>query len=84
MTRLSHGYSAQIGGYDAWKIYIMTLVRFKQIISAFHPQSRASFYGDKFHKMDYFICVLNDKEKMIFVLEYHSASDEGGIAARIQ
>ena len=68
MIHLGYGYAVQLRGYDAWTKDIMTLIRFKQIHSAFHPEVGTTFCGDKFNQLCYFICMFNDKAKIIFVL----------------
>ena len=59
MIHLGHGYSVQLRGYYDWKTYVMTLIRFKHIFSAFHPESGTYFYRDICHQLRYFIRMLN-------------------------
>ena len=61
MIHLCHGYSVKISGYDARKKDIMTLIRFKYIRSAFHPENGNSVCGDKYHHLSYFFCMFNEK-----------------------
>ena len=49
------GYSVQLKGYSPWAKDIMSLVRFKQIRSAFHPQAEKSICGDNCHQLRFFI-----------------------------
>ena len=82
--RLGRGYSVQLGGYDVWGGYFMTLIKFKQKFSAYHPEIIKYFCGDKCHKMHYFICMINDKAKIIFVLGDHGDFDQMGIVVRVR
>ena len=82
IIHLGRRYSIQIRGYDAWSHYVMTLIIFKQINGAFHPENGTSFCGDKYHQLRYFIRMFNDKAKIMFVLGEHDAFDEGGITMR--
>ena len=84
MINLGHGFYVQLGGCDDWGVYIITLIRFKQIRSPFHLEAGTYFCGDKFHQLCYFIRMFNDKLKNIFVLEDHCAFDEGGITMMIR
>ena len=79
MVHLGHGYYVQLEGYGDWSKYSMTLIRFKQIRSAFHPDYRTYFCGDKFHQLRYFILMFNDKEIIIFFLGEYVAFYEEGI-----
>ena len=60
----------------------MTLIIFKYIRSDFHPEAGTYFCGNKFHQLHYFIRMLNDKSKIIFVLGDHCAFDEVIISTR--
>ena len=84
MIHLCHRYSVQLRGYDAWKKYIMTLIRFKEIYSAFHPEAGTSFCGEICHQMRYFIRMFNGKAKIIFVLGEHGVFGKVGIVMRIR
>ena len=79
---IGDGYSIQLRGYDAWAKDIMSLVRFKQIRSAFHPESDKSLCNDKCHQLRYFIRLFNMKAKEVFALGANISFDEGGIAMR--
>ena len=76
------GYSIQLRGYDPWARDVMTLVRFKQIRSAFHPESENSRCNDKCHQLRYFIRLFNSKAKEVFDLGPNISFDEGGVAMR--
>ena len=43
MINLGHVYYVQIRGYDAWAKYIIILIRFKHILSTFHPDNGMYF-----------------------------------------
>ena len=60
----------------------MNIIIFKHIHSAFHPEAGTYFCGDKFHQLRYFIRMLNDRPKIVFVLGEHGDFYEGGIATR--
>ena len=83
MIKLGHIYSFQLRGYDTWEKYIMTLIRFKRIQSAFHPEAGTYFCRDKCHQLCYFIRMFNDKANIIFFIGYNCAFDEGGGSVRI-
>ena len=68
MIHLGCLYYVQLTGYDAWGRYVVTLIRFKQIRRVFHPEYGTSFLGEKYHQPHYFICVFNDKSKVIVFL----------------
>ena len=74
------GYSIQLRGYDPWAKDIMSLVRFKQIRSAFHPEAESSICNDKCHQLRYFIRLFNSKAKEVFSLGANVSFDEGGAA----
>ena len=76
IIHLGHVYSVQLRGYDAWGKYVMNLIIFKHKISAFHPEAVTSFCRDKCHQLRYFICTLNDKAKIIFILGDRCAFDK--------
>ena len=44
---VGNNYVAQLRGYDPWAKDVMSLIRFKQVRSAFHPQVGKSNYRDK-------------------------------------
>ena len=71
IIHLGHGYSVQLKGYDVWGKYFMTLIRFKQIHSDFDPEDGTYFCGMFFCQFRYFICIFNDKSRIIFVLGGH-------------
>ena len=62
----------------------MTLIRFKQIRSAFQPEYGTSFCVYKWHQVCYFIRMFNDKSKIIFVPGEHGTFYEGIIYVRIR
>ena len=68
MIKLGHVYYFQLRGYDTRAKYIMTLIRFKRIQSAFHPEAETSFCRDRCHQLRYFIPMFNDKSNIIFFL----------------
>ena len=82
MINLYHGYSVQLKGYDVWGEYFMTLIRFKQIFSALHPEAGIYLCGEKCYHLRYFIRMFNDKAKIIFVLGEHGDFDGRGIFTR--
>ena len=75
-------YRCKLRGYEPWAKRIMTLVRFKQIRSAFHPETGTSLCGDKCHQLRYIIRMFNDVAKKTFHLGPDVAFDEGGVAMR--
>ena len=84
MIHLGYEYYFQLRGYDAWAEYIMNLIRFREITSAFYPESGTSFCREKCYWLRYFICMFNDKPKGIFVIGDHGDFDEGVTATRIR
>ena len=46
-TDLAEGYSVELNGFKAWEKDDMTLKRFKQMRSAFHPEPSFALDGDK-------------------------------------
>ena len=58
--------------------------RFKQIRSAFHPQSGPSSNNDKCYQLRYFIRSFNEKCRQIFNFGDKCAFDEGGVAMSIR
>ena len=79
---IGDGYSIQLRGYEPWAKDIMTLVRFKQIRSAFHPEADKSLCNDKCHQLRYLIRLFNKRAKEVFSLGANVSFDEGGIAMR--
>ena len=79
---LDSNYSVQLRGYNAWAKEIMPLIRFKQIRSAFHPETGESECGDKCHQLRYFIRMYNYMAKEVFHLGPNVSFDEGGVAMR--
>ena len=75
-------YSVELRGYQPWARDVMPLIRFKQIRSAFHPESGTSYCGDKCHQLRFFIRMFNDKAKHVFNLGPNVSFDEGGVAMR--
>ena len=76
------GYSVQLKGYTPWAKDIMSLIRFKQIRSAFHPEAEKSICGDKCHQLRFFIRKFNEMARNVFSLGPHASFDEGGVAMR--
>ena len=63
--------------------YIITLVRFKQIRSALHPESGyCNLTGDKYHQLRYFIRLFNERAKNTFYLKPSISFDEDGVPMR--
>ena len=81
-VHIGDGYSIELRGFDPWAKEIMSLVRFKQIRSAFHPEAETSMCNDKCHQLRYFIRMFNSKAKNVFSLGPNVSFDEGGIAMR--
>ena len=63
---------------------MIRLVRFKQIGSAYHPESgeNAIQSGDKCYQLHYAIQRFNDREGNIFDLGTNAEFDEGGMDMR--
>ena len=76
------GYSVQLRGFDPWTKDIMSLIRFKQIRGAFHPEAGQTQCGYKCHQLHYFIRRFNECAKKTFNLGPNASFDEGGIAMR--
>ena len=81
-VRVVCGYNVNLVGYGGWTERIMTLARFLQIRSAFHPEAVESAVDDKCHQISYLIRILNDAASNNFDLGPIYAFDEGGIATR--
>ena len=81
-VRIGDGYMVQLRGYDAWAKEVMSLVRFKQIRSAFHPEAGDTACNDKCHQLRLFIKMFNDMTNCIFILGPNTAFGEGGVAMR--
>ena len=60
----------------------MPLIRFKQIRSAFHPETRESECYDKCHQLQYFTRIYNYMAKEVFHLGPNVLFDKGGVAMR--
>ena len=58
---------------------IMNLARFRQIISAFHPEAGESAVSYKCHQLRYTIISVNDAASKTFDLGPTAAFDEGDI-----
>ena len=83
VIRLGVSYSVRLTGFDPWAREIMTLLRFKQIRSAFHPEAgRSELTGDKCHQLRYFIRTFNERARHIFHLGPNASFDEGGVPMR--
>ena len=64
------GNNVCLTGFEPWARNIMTLVRFKQIRSAFHPEAgRSELTGDKCYQLQYFIRTFNERARNIFILD---------------
>ena len=59
---------------------VNTLFRFKHVPSALHPEAVNYFWGNKYHRLYYFILVFNNEAEKIFSWE-HGAFDWGIIYA---
>ena len=79
---LASGYSSTLRGYNAWAKDIMSLVRFKQIRSAFRSEYHRYDVNDKCYQLRWFIRQFNYMAKKIFYLGPNASFDEGGIAMR--
>ena len=79
---IGDGYSIELDDYLPWAREHMTLLRFKQIRSAFHPEAESSLCNDKCHQLRYFIRLFNSKAKEVFNLGGNVSFDEGGGAMR--
>ena len=79
---LASGYSSTLRGYHAWAKDIMSLVRFKQIRSAFRPEYHRYDINDKCYQLRWFIQHFNYMAKKVFFLGPNASFDEGGIAMR--
>ena len=69
-------------GYDAWAKDIMSLLRFKQILSAFRSESVQIDSSDKYYQIRWFIRRFNFMAKKIFYLGPDASFDEGGVTMR--
>ena len=74
--------SVELRGHNAWAKYTMTLVRFKQIRSALHPECWKSQCHDKFNQLRYFIRMFNCIARDVFNLGPNVSFDEGDMAVR--
>ena len=81
-VHLGQGYGLVLRGYNAWAKDIMTLVRFKQIRSAFRPEADVYDKFDKCNQLRYFIRRFNAKARGVFHLGPNVSFDEGGVAMR--
>ncbi len=62
-VRIGDGYTVELRGYNSWAKEVMSLIRFKQIRSAFHPEAGESACQDKCHQLRFFIRMFNDMAK---------------------
>eukprot|EP00957_Ditylum_brightwellii_P072767 5530569-Ditylum_brightwellii.AAC.1 len=60
----------------------MTLGCFRQIRSAFHPETGSSAIGDKCHQLKYLIRMINMAAKRTFYIGPKLAFDEEGVATQ--
>ena len=79
---LSTGYSTNLRGYSAWAKDVMTLIRFKQLRSAFRPEFQTFDNKDKCYQLRSFLRQFNYMARKIFDLGPNASFDEGGIAMR--
>ena len=79
---LGNGYTTSLRGYNAWDKDIMTLVKFKQICSAFRSEFNQYDHHDKCYQLQWFIRKFNFMAKKIFYLGPNVSFDEGGVAMR--
>ena len=79
---LCNGYSTSLRGYNAWAKDIMTLLRFKQIRSAFRSECNRFDPNDKCYQLRWFLRKFNFMAKKTFYLGPNASFDEGGIAMR--
>ena len=78
----SNGYSTSLRGYHAWAKDIMSLLRFKQIRSAFRSECDRYDPNDKCYQLSWIIRQFNFMAKKIFHLGPNASFDEGGIPMR--
>ena len=83
MVILGRGDAMQTRVYNYWGKYISTLIKFKQIHSALHPEAKTYFCGYRCHQIRYFICVFNEKWKIIYFIGDHGGFHEKVIVMRI-
>jgi Transposase IS4 len=75
-------FGVEIQGSDGFAHHYMTLTRYKQIRSAFHPEDRAAgLGGDKCYQLRHAINTLNAAAKNVKYIGENSTFDEGGIAS---
>ena len=79
---MGNQYYCKLRGYHPCTRDIISLVRFRQIRSAFHPETGNSLCSDKCYQLRYIIHMFNDTAKKTFCLGPHTAFDEGGVAMR--
>ena len=79
---LCNGYSINLRGYNAWAKEIMSLLRFKQIHSAFRSETVQVYLNDKCYQLRWFIRQFNFMARKIFHLGAHASFDKGGIPMR--
>ena len=78
----ANGYSTSLRGYHAWAKDIMSLLRFKQIRSAFRSECNRYDPNDKCYQLRWFIRQFNYMARKIFHLGPNASFDEGGIPMR--
>ena len=81
-VNLGRSYSVKLEDYPPWALKVFSLIRFKQIRSAFHPEVGASSIGDKCHQLRYAIETLNATSKAVFIPGLNLSFDEGGGPSR--
>jgi hypothetical protein len=80
---LSSSYMTVVSDSAGWAWKYMSIKRFKQIRSAFHPEKKAAgMGGDKCYQLRSAINHLNEASRRTFVPSGNLAFDEGGIACR--
>lgn len=83
---LGSGYCCKLRVYQCWTKdkYIISLVRFKQIRSVFHPEAGTSNCEDKFHQLCYIIRMSNYNARRTCSLGPNAAFDKGQTAMMSQ
>ena len=78
----ANGYSTSLRGYHAWAKDVMSLLRFKQIRSAFRSECDRYDPNDKCYQLRWFIRQFNFMARKVFHLGPNASFDEGGIPMR--
>lgn len=78
-----NGKPKEIQGTAGWAHHYMTLIRFKQIRGAFHPEEKcAGDGGDKCYMLRHLINTCNSVSKFTFWTPKDLSFDEGGVGCR--